>query len=109
MERRIESPSMTDDAHSGSGFDMEESFDVRWRHVLKFTSDAFAVENPALADALADATDRAADRLWICCMRNKHEMRQQPPFPRHSSVCTARECSSFDKFMNYQINLSINS
>lgn len=56
---------MTDDSQSGSGFDMEESFDVRWRHVLKFTSDAFAVGNPSLANALAEATDRAETRRMI--------------------------------------------
>ena len=56
---------MNDDSRPEFDLDMERSFDVRWRHLLRFTSDAFTCGNPALADALVEATPRADTRRMM--------------------------------------------
>ena len=56
---------MSGEAEHQSEFDMASSFGVDWRHVLRFTDRALDPQNQVLANALADATDRAVDRRMI--------------------------------------------
>jgi 3-dehydroquinate synthase len=56
---------MSGESNHESDFDATTPFGVEWKHVLRFTTSAFEIENRSLADCLAESTEQPAERRMI--------------------------------------------